>query len=1196
MANLGSNNVSVIDGATNTVTATIVVGSSPYSVSVNPTTNKIYVANPGSNNVSVIDGATNTVTATITVGSNPSGVVVNPATNKVYVTNAGSNNVYVVDGATNMVTTTVVVGAAPYGVDVIPATNKVYVTNAGSNNVSVIDGATNTVTATIAVGNSPYSAGANPATSKIYVSNYYSNSVSVIYDPFTITASAGAGGSISPSGAVGVNPGASQAFTIAADTGYHVSQVFVDGVYQGTPTGYTFSNVAADHSISAQFAINTYTISTSVSGGHGSIQGAQSIDYSESASIAITPDAGYHIATITDNGLPQTVSSPYVISNVTAAHNVVATFALNAYTVNASVFYTGHGNVDVVTPSVSYGGTATIDLIPDPGYRVAYIMDNGAPATVADPYVIPDVREAHDVIAFFATDTHTLITHVVGSGTVTLNPPGGVYDYGTSVGLTAEPAAGWHFTGWTGDLTGTINPQSLDMTTDHAVTATFSTDTYTINASAGGNGSISPAGAVSVNSGANQSFTITPDANYHVADVLVDGVSAGALTSYTFTNVTASHSISASFAIDTYQVNASVFYTGHGSVNPAAQTVSGGTSASVDLIPETGYHVAYIMDNGIPRTVADPYVVSNVTETHNVIVFFTIDTYSITTSVDGDGTADGAGTYDYGDTVTLTAIPDTGRHFVNWTEGGAVVSTDASYSFTATVARDLVAHFAIDTHTVTATAGAGGSITPSGAVVMDYGSSQAFTITPNSGWHVAGVLVDGAPQGAVTSYTFTNVTAAHTISASFAVDASPSAVWYLAEGSTNWGFNCYVSIENPNTTAVNVELTYMTSTGLVTGPTVAMPAKSQATVYPSSTLGAADFSTKVECTEGKLISVDRTMYWTGTGATCSEAHCATGVTAPAQTWYMPEGSSNWGFECWVLIQNPNDAAANCAVTWMIEGANPQTNNFSIPANSRSSFNMADYIGAADASVKVTSQNPVIAERAMYRNARREGHDSTGTTTAATDYYLAEGCSGFGFTTYILVQNPQSTPTDVAITYQAPTGPVTGPSFTVPANSRKTICVNDTTQIPGPDPSFSTRVHGSAPIIAERAMYWSGGSDSGQVCHDSIGIDAPHTSWYLADGQSSDGAETWTLVQNPNSAAVTVEITYMTPSGSGNIVKTESIPANSRRSFNMASHSGISGRAAIMVVCKTAGSKVIVERSMYWNDRGAGTDTVGGYSD
>ena len=62
------------------------------------------------------------------------------------------------------------------------------------------------------------------------------------------------------------------------------------------------------------------------------------------------------------------------------------------------------------------------------------------------------------------------------------------------------------------------------------------------------------------------------------------------------------------------------------------------------------------------------------------------------------------------------------------------------------------------------------------------------------------------------------------------------------------------------------------------------------------------------------------------------------------------------------------------------------------------------------------------------------------------------------------------------------------------------------------------------------------------------------------------------MQNPNSTAVTVEVTYLTPDGPGNVVKTETIPANSRKTFNMAEHSGLSGRAAIMVSSKDLGQE------------------------
>ncbi|MFO0754221.1 MAG: hypothetical protein U0411_12970 [Thermodesulfovibrionales bacterium] len=89
------------------------------------------------------------------------------------------------------------------------------------------------------------------------------------------------------------------------------------------------------------------------------------------------------------------------------------------------------------------------------------------------------------------------------------------------------------------------------MTAGKTVTASFtssSSTSYTIAASAGTGGSISPSGSVSVGSGASKSFTITPSAGYQIADVKVDGSSVGAVSSYTFTNVTANRSISASFS------------------------------------------------------------------------------------------------------------------------------------------------------------------------------------------------------------------------------------------------------------------------------------------------------------------------------------------------------------------------------------------------------------------------------------------------------------------------------------------------------------------------------------------------------------------------------------------------------------------------------------------------------------------------
>ncbi|MBU2690219.1 MAG: PQQ-like beta-propeller repeat protein [Candidatus Eisenbacteria bacterium] len=420
--------------------------------------------------------------------------------------------------------------------------------------------------------------------------------------------------------------------------------------------------------------------------------------------------------------------------------------------------------------------------------------------------------------------------------------------------------------------------------------------------------------------------------------------------------------------------------------------------------------------------------------------------------------------------------------------------------------------------------------------------------------------------------------------------------WYLAEGSTAWGFQTEINIENPNTTNKTVTARYLPTNGTVVEETIVLEARSQTTLtndYLIEALGGEkDFSTEILCEDlSTTIAVDRTMTWTGPGANSFETHASIGCTGDAKTWYLAEGSSSWGFETWLLIQNSGSQEANCSITYMIEGDSPVMKAKKIAANSRATFNMADDIGERDASIMIVSDVPIIPERSMYRNNRREGHGSIGTMSASEDYYLAEGTTDWGFTTYILIQNPNDSESDVTVTYMTESGPVQQPDFTIPASSRKTIRVNDSL----PNTDFSTRIHGSQPIIAERAMYWGSDSSLGEACHGTIGIDAPHTVFYLPDGDTSNGCETWTLVQNPNDVDVDIEVRYYPSGGGYPITFTDTIEANSRKTYDMNDEVS-SGRAAILVASQTSGRPIMVERAMYWNSRGAGASTIGGFRD
>lgn len=166
--------VTFIDGNTNKP-STIQVGNYPWDIAINTVTNKIYVTNYGDGTVSVIDGATNLVTATITVRDGPGALAINTSTNMIYVCNWSENTISVLNGANNTNVTPILVGAAPSYVTVNSVTNKVYVASYTDTTLSVINGATNKVTATLTLTDTPVDIAINPVTALVYVPTSDSN-------------------------------------------------------------------------------------------------------------------------------------------------------------------------------------------------------------------------------------------------------------------------------------------------------------------------------------------------------------------------------------------------------------------------------------------------------------------------------------------------------------------------------------------------------------------------------------------------------------------------------------------------------------------------------------------------------------------------------------------------------------------------------------------------------------------------------------------------------------------------------------------------------------------------------------------------------------------------------------------------------------------------------------------------------------
>ena len=250
ITNFEDDTVSVLDTATETVTATVPVGADPYGVAVGPDGRRVYVANVEDATVSVLDTATNTIVDTVPVGASPAGIAVDPAGTRAYVANSDAGTVSVLDTATNTIVATVAVGASPSGVAVSPAGTRVYVANAcgtdsGCNSfdglVSVIDTATNAVVATVPVGASPVGVAVAPAGERVYVANRCGTDVSCAFGGGTVSAIDTTTNTVVATIAVGQGPVAFGSFiapvtTTSTTTPFPPTSTSTTGIPAPTPT------------------------------------------------------------------------------------------------------------------------------------------------------------------------------------------------------------------------------------------------------------------------------------------------------------------------------------------------------------------------------------------------------------------------------------------------------------------------------------------------------------------------------------------------------------------------------------------------------------------------------------------------------------------------------------------------------------------------------------------------------------------------------------------------------------------------------------------------------------------------------------------------------------------------------------------------------------------------------------------------
>jgi len=333
-----------------------------------------------------------------------------------------------------------------------------------------------------------------------------------------------------------------------------------------------------------------------------------------------------------------------VSSPVSGNHVVVATFAINTYSVSASVSG-GNGSVSVSNAAPNYGDTATVTVTPNTGYHIATLTDNGNPIALTSSVVFSSVSGNHVVVATFAINTYQLHYAAVANGSISGTASQTVNYNGSGTLVTAVPAVGYHFVSWSDGITSAARTDTA-VTTDLSVTASFAINvpsiatTYTVTAVASANGTVSPA-SQSVNSGDNATVTVTPDAGYHIGAISVDGNATAAVSPVVLKNVTAPHTVSVTFAINTYTLSYAANANGS-IVGSATQVVnSGSNGTTVTATPNAGYYFTQWSDGVLTAARQDTGVTANKSVTasfaakRNTTVTIQSDAYSVTLALRG---------------------------------------------------------------------------------------------------------------------------------------------------------------------------------------------------------------------------------------------------------------------------------------------------------------------------------------------------------------------------------------------------------------------------------------------------------------------------------------------------------------------------------------------------------------------------------
>lgn len=463
-----------------------------------------------------------------------------------------------------------------------------------------------------------------------------------------VNATAGKGGSVNYPGITLYEfETPSYQYNFTADEGYVFKELWVDGEKKfNDKWDFPASQMIHNHSLLGLFR-PTHVLITPVATTGGSILDGTSeatpywIEYlgcSHQHEVVANPGYRFIYANFTSTDAEEILLSEsdkiYIgsICDIDKNTTITAHFEPFNLTVNSRSEDETKG---IIVPSLSnytagYGEELSFTSNPFAGYQLSEITDNGISKGAVNPYNIT-VTEDHDIIAHFQSDVLT-IEAVAGEGGI-IEPEGIVnvtYDNSQCFNITANINYYISSVAIDGEETGNqTSPYQYcfnNVTKNHNISAFFTQYAYTITPSAGVGGTISPPTPQVVPISESATFTIIPNSCYNIKDVFVDDESQGAISIYTFEDVTEDHTIHADFQIKTYEIL--VNQSEGGEIDPAGEDgivmTNCGSTQCFNITPDEGNAIYDVIVDNSSVGVYDQYCFTNITDNHTIEAVFVI--------------------------------------------------------------------------------------------------------------------------------------------------------------------------------------------------------------------------------------------------------------------------------------------------------------------------------------------------------------------------------------------------------------------------------------------------------------------------------------------------------------------------------------------------------------------------------------------